>query len=348
LMKWAWLLAASAAWAQELPRGQVVERVECHAGAKQSYALYLPSTYTAEKKWPILYCLDPGARGRVPVERFAKAAQSEGFIVVGSNNSRNGPIEPIREALGALLMDTHARFSIDDDRAYAAGFSGGARVVLQWARNNGLAGVVAAGAGYAGPVPKETGYRLFLAAGIDDFNYPELRGNSLDLARNGVEHRFAVFEGGHEWMPEATALEALEYFEGKLGTKAAAPSKEEDKLDERYRELVGRVAEANEGLVKKLRKESERPEDSGERRVARRVLNGAFVGSIEEARQRMADKQPAAAARAYEVAVLVRPESAGAWLGLGEACEASGNWKRAAEAQAKAKALGFSGSRAKQ
>jgi hypothetical protein len=137
------------------------------------------------------------------------------------------------------------------------------------------------------------------------------------------------------------AFEALQYFGGKAGTQAAVASKEEDKLDARYRELVGRVAEQNEALVRKLRKESEKPEDSGERRVARRVLNGAFVGAMEEARQRMADKQPAMAARAYEVAVLVRPGAAGAWRGLAEACEAAGNWKRAAEAQEKAKALGF-------
>jgi poly(3-hydroxybutyrate) depolymerase len=342
VLSMAWLAAAvCAARGEEIPRGQVVERVICRADEQQSYALYLPQAYTVEKMWPIVYCLDPGARGKLPVERLAKAAESEGFIVVGSNNSRNGPIGPIRDALSAMLMDVHARFSVDDSRAYAAGFSGGARVVVQWARNKGLAGVLACGAGYVDATPRETGYKIFLAAGIDDFNYPELRGNSLEMARNGVAHRFATFEGGHEWLTEALALEALQYFVGKVGTQAAVASKEEDKLDARYRELIGRVAEQNDALVKRLRRESEKTEDSGERRVARRVLNGAFVGAMEEARQRMEDKQPAAAARAYEVAVLVRPGASGAWRGLAQACEASGNWKRAAEAEEKAKALGF-------
>ena len=53
--------------AQEVPAGKVVERVACRADDRQSYALYLPSTYTPERSWPILYCLDPGARGRFGV-----------------------------------------------------------------------------------------------------------------------------------------------------------------------------------------------------------------------------------------------------------------------------------------
>src|SRR5689334_10152754 len=67
-------LALWAAWgltAQELPRGQVLERVTVQDDERQSYALYVPANYSPDRAWPILYCLDPGARGRVPVERFA-------------------------------------------------------------------------------------------------------------------------------------------------------------------------------------------------------------------------------------------------------------------------------------
>ena len=66
---------AMALAAQELPRGQVIERVAVGGDERQSYALFVPSNYSAERAWPILYCLDPGARGRVPVERFAEAAE---------------------------------------------------------------------------------------------------------------------------------------------------------------------------------------------------------------------------------------------------------------------------------
>ena len=80
----------SGAQAQEIHRGKLLEKVMCRVDAQQSYALYLPSSYTHDKRWPIIYCFDPSARGQRPVERFKDAAEKYGYIVVGSNNSRNG------------------------------------------------------------------------------------------------------------------------------------------------------------------------------------------------------------------------------------------------------------------
>src|SRR6185503_7366258 len=112
------LLAPAAARAitqnDPIPRGQIVERVEALNDSSQSYALYLPSNYTPNRKWPVLYAFDPGARGRVPVERFKEAAERYGWIVIGSNNSRNGPWEFAVNAWNAMQIDTHQRFAIDD------------------------------------------------------------------------------------------------------------------------------------------------------------------------------------------------------------------------------------------
>src|SRR5262249_7653761 len=83
-------LPALAGQASALTAGAIIDRVVCHADATQSYALYLPTGYTPKKQWPITYCFDPAARGRVPVERLKAAAEKYGFIVAGSNNSRNG------------------------------------------------------------------------------------------------------------------------------------------------------------------------------------------------------------------------------------------------------------------
>ena len=132
-------LGTCAIAAEVLPRGQVIDRVVCSGEKRQSYALYLPAQYAAERTWPILYCLDPDARGRIPVERFAEAARHAGWIVASSNNSRNGPLDIAREAIRWMIQDTHQRFSIDDSQIYAAGFSGGARLALAWAARNRVA-----------------------------------------------------------------------------------------------------------------------------------------------------------------------------------------------------------------
>src|SRR3954468_5338418 len=55
------LLSAHGAVEEDL-RGKLVEKVICAADPAQSYALYVPSAYTQDKNWPVIYCFDPGAR----------------------------------------------------------------------------------------------------------------------------------------------------------------------------------------------------------------------------------------------------------------------------------------------
>src|SRR5436190_11059743 len=108
--------------------GTVVSRLVCHDDPAQSYALYLPSKYSPDRRWPILYAFDPFARGKAAVEVYKLAAEKYGYIVVASNNSKNGPVAEQLAAAQAVWLDTHRRFAIDKDRVYTTGLSGGARV----------------------------------------------------------------------------------------------------------------------------------------------------------------------------------------------------------------------------
>jgi tetratricopeptide (TPR) repeat protein len=202
---------------QALETGKLIPKVICRSDAQQSYALFLPSSYSRDKRWPILYCFDPGARGQMPVERFKEAAEKYGYIVVGSNNSRNGSTEAPLAAVKAMLDDTQARFSIDERRVYTAGFSGGARVATSvgYGLAGSIAGVIACGAGFPqGLSPsRSTPFPLFGTAGVEDFNFPEVKQLVRALDGFGIASRVAVFEGAHDWPPSAVCVEAIEWME---------------------------------------------------------------------------------------------------------------------------------------
>lgn len=205
---------AFAAPAQQLPKGQIVDKVESLRTAGQSFALYLPSSYDSASAWPILYCFDARARGRLAVERFRDAAEKYGYIVAGSNNSRNGPNEPITIAMQALWDDTQSRFNIDPKRMYSTGFSGGARVALHFAAVTRLAGVIPCGAAFAPPnFPKTVPFAVYGIAGTDDFNMPEFREADRRLDAIGTPHRIRQFDGGHDWPAAALCTEAVEWLE---------------------------------------------------------------------------------------------------------------------------------------
>ena len=219
----------------QLPKGQITERLACAGDAAQSYALYLPSSYTPARKWPILYAFDPGARGRLPVERFKEAAEKYGWIVVGSHNSRNGPMRQSADAWNAMWKDTNARFAVDQSRVYTTGFSGGSRVAVMFAHLCGdcIAGVIGGGAGFPIGVPPapEMRFVFFCTVGIDDFNFPEVRALDDALLKAGIAHHIRVFAGHHEWAPLPVATEAVEWMELQA-MKAGKRRRDEDLINE--------------------------------------------------------------------------------------------------------------------
>lgn len=211
------LIAGKETAAQDFAKGKVLEKVSCQKDANQSYALYLPTSYTPARRWPILYAFDPGARGALPVERFKEAAETYGYIVVGSNNSRNGAGVKLSEIIPVLLEDTTARLAIDESRAYTTGFSGGARVasmVAFWAQGK-IAGVIGCGAGFSqeAKLSKDLPFVFYGIAGSEDFNLIEVRRLVKTLDSLGAVARIEEFEGEHSWPPVAVCTEAIEWLE---------------------------------------------------------------------------------------------------------------------------------------
>jgi dienelactone hydrolase len=204
--------SAVGADAQALSRGTVLDDVKCAADASQSYALYLPSTYSPDRAWSVLMGFHPAARGRAIVDLYKAAAERYGYIVAASNTSRNGPWSASAAAVKAMSGDLATRFSIDAQRVYLTGHSGGARLAMQVALDSKqIAGVIASSAGFADTRSRSSvPFAVFGTAGIDDFNYNEMR--LLDRKLTSP-HFLAVFNGGHQLPPEPVALEAIEWME---------------------------------------------------------------------------------------------------------------------------------------
>jgi predicted esterase len=415
-----------------IPRGQIVERIEALNDSSQSYALYLPSNYTPDRKWPVLYAFDPGARGRVPVERFKEAAEKYGWIVLGSNNSRNGPWNVVVNAWNAMLTDTHQRFAIDDERTYATGFSGGARAAVRIAVGcKCLTGVMANGAGFPidlAPTP-EMHFVFFGAAGVDDFNYPELKSLEEPLTKAGIIHRVQTFEGRHEWPPVSVAAAAIEWMElhaikagkrprddgfinamwqqllsdartleeskkyyeayqlyldlaqsfkglrdvAEIETKVnqladrrevKAAIREEQAQIRKQRELESRlntliaardggasVNQSEEGfdagnllpkILNDLRKQSKASEDSTQRRIARRVLDGLFVGLVEQGIGLLQTEKYSESIKPLKLASEVNPDRPGTFFYLAWAYAANRDKKKSLQSLNTAVEKGFS------
>lgn len=325
----------------------------------------------------------------------------------------------------------HAK--IDENRTYAAGLSGGARVAISFALalQGRIAGVVASGAGLPSNAQPNaaTPFVLFGAAGVDDFNFPELRQLAEKLDAPRIPNRFEIFNGGHEWLPSELSAFALLWLELQAAkrsaqtpnaalvdelfdierkrTEAFAAAHEEARAFAEYEKLVAdfkglketapfeskineleksnvlksarrreremdarqrafssqilnlsaRVERPSEraagndelrdaandlkSLIADLRKKADAPNDNDERRIARRVLNGAFVGAREAAAAAIARRDYADAVSELELASLVRPESGALFYDLAAARAHNGERRKSLDALRAAVAKGF-------
>ncbi|HET7206558.1 MAG TPA: hypothetical protein VFI95_08260 [Terriglobales bacterium] len=208
-------------WAQSAAApfevGKVIPKVTCRANEQQGYALYLPGSFTANRKWPIIYVFDPLGRGAVAVETIRAAAEQYGYIVVASNNSRNGPQGGSAEAAQAMWVDTQQRFPIDQVRRYFAGMSGGARVATSLGLScyGCVAGVIANAAGFpSGVIPTKTmRFAYFAAVGDADMNYSEFVELRPRLDEAGARYLIRTFDGAHGWAPAEVWSEALNWMD---------------------------------------------------------------------------------------------------------------------------------------
>ena len=135
---------------QVLEHGKVIPKVICKKDVTHSYALYLPTGYAEGKMFPLIIAFDSHGSGSKPVELFKEQAEKYGYILVGSNVSKNGTSwEATATHYDILLADVLDRFGIDKRRIYTCGFSGGSRVASTVAiTKGGIAGVIGCSAGF--------------------------------------------------------------------------------------------------------------------------------------------------------------------------------------------------------
>jgi predicted esterase len=199
----------------QAPVGEMVEGIACASDPTQTYTLYLPRGFDTAKRWPVLLIFDPRGRSVLAAELFREAADTYGWILVSSDNTRSdGPMEPNVVALRALWPEVHTRLPIEPDRIYTAGFSGGAAVAYVLSRSTReVAGIIACGGRFLPDVLEGNVVPVFSIAGDTDFNYHEAHLVNEFLTKQGNLHRLVIFEGPHSWMPQSLASEAVAWFE---------------------------------------------------------------------------------------------------------------------------------------
>lgn len=206
--------------------GRLHPSLMCEASPSHSYALYLPKAYREDRLWPVIFVFSPSGEGAAAAALYEAGAERLGWIVVASNDARNGPKAPIRAAQAALWKEVFDHYKADPKRVYASGFSGGARMSMDLAESHSGAfqGLISMGAfGTDRTVgPKHLSHVLL--CGEEDFNQYELA-KSWERLRD-AKGRWLWFEhypGGHAWGPANLIEEGMVFLDLTAGLKGLQP-----------------------------------------------------------------------------------------------------------------------------
>ncbi len=195
-------------------KGGIIDNVLCKTDPNLSYSLFLPSNYKIDRNWPVIYCFDPKSDGKLPLTLLKNVAEKYGYILIGSNNSKNGLQQTeMSHIIEILFEDTKKKIAIDPKRVYYAGFSGGARVACLIANSYKNAAGVIACSGAVDPADANTTYNLIGIAGNIDMNYLEMRRLETSLKNWPGRNIFLSFDGIHHWPPKETLEQAVTIME---------------------------------------------------------------------------------------------------------------------------------------
>ncbi|MCE7996233.1 MAG: hypothetical protein HEP71_29905 [Roseivirga sp.] len=196
--------------------GEVSPYLVCDINKEHAYALYLPSGYTPDKEWPALFLYSAGGNGMAGMEKFRPAAEKYGYILVGSHNYRNGPVDKGFEAARILLEEITKKYPVNMERIYTGGMSGGARMATTVAVvTNKIAGVIAIGASFnfLNKPNTKNSFAFVGIAGDKDMNYLELVKATEEVRELGIKSHLIAYDGKHRWCEEPQATEAIQWLE---------------------------------------------------------------------------------------------------------------------------------------
>jgi predicted esterase len=192
--------------ADSFPTGKVIARVLCKSDPTMSYALYIPAK-DRDKRLPVVYFFDPHGDGSLPLNKYKSLADAYHFILIGSNNSKNGNDWAASENIWNIISnDSQKRLKVNANRIYTCGFSGGAKVATYIALTHpDIRGVIAGGAGLAEMTAKAENLHFSFSGivGEGDMNMTDLFAINNNLDKTATRHRLIFFDGKHEWAPES-------------------------------------------------------------------------------------------------------------------------------------------------
>lgn len=202
-----------AAQEMTLKKGAVIDSLAINDSIAETFSLYLPSEFSSDRAWPVLFVFDTDGRGRSATQLLRLAAEEQGYIIAASNNIHTDSSLVSNVKTGTRLMNRVFSFlPIEKNGIYVAGFSEGAKVASALPTvYPEIKGVIAIGDTWVNPdfIKKGASFSFIGLVGYKDYRNFVMEETTDFLKRAGLPAALYKYEGGHEWPTKDMAGNAL-------------------------------------------------------------------------------------------------------------------------------------------
>lgn len=237
--------------AQELTlrKGVVVDSLAINDSIAETFSLYLPTYYSNDRSWPVVFVFDSEGRGRTATQVFREAAETQGYIVAASNNIDSKASLLDNVTVGTRLMNKiFGFFPVDQNGIYTAGYAEGAQVASALPTVfDQITGVLAMGDTWLNTdfIAKGAKFSFIGLVGYSDYRSTmfEETAQFLNLAK--FPATVYKFTGAREWPESEMIFNAMGDFTLRQMAKGNRPKDEA---------LIDRLYEADMATVDRLRR----------------------------------------------------------------------------------------------
>ncbi len=153
--------------------------------------------------------IDAHADSKLAIKNFRWAAEQYGFHVIALNNVKNND-QKYEQHIQQGISQAKDDLQLDPKQIILAGFSGGARMALNYAFSKTIQGVIMMGAG-PGQQSVSFPFPLVMITGTQDFNFIE---QYYPITSPQVDNPNLIalhWQGKHEWPDSSTIKDAVSF-----------------------------------------------------------------------------------------------------------------------------------------
>jgi len=147
--------------------------------------------------------IDPHGDGKLAIKQFKEAALTYAVVLIASNLVKNN-VTGYLQLLDELVADAKSKYPLGNI-LYLGGFSGGARMALDYAKSRPSNGVIACGALAAPEQINAIKCPVIAIVGMDDFNFIEAAQYIINPASIPQNLSIETTSASHSW-PESGLL----------------------------------------------------------------------------------------------------------------------------------------------